>query len=73
MTHRRSPFKLRADGWPKGLQIHRIVVAAFGEVAALDPLDGVGWPPSERSAERTRSKQWRAGTRRTRKHARSAR
>lgn len=69
MTHRRTPYKLRADGEPKDLQIHRRIVKAFGEAAALDPDGGVGWPPAERSAERTRSKAWRAGTRRTRRLA----
>jgi hypothetical protein len=71
MTHRRSPYKLRADGQIKDLQLHRRIVAAFGAAAAEDPDDGVGWPPSERSAERTRSKAWRAGTRRTKRHAKT--
>lgn len=69
MTHRRSPYKLRADGRPKDLDLHRRIVGTFGAAAALDPDGGIGWPPSERSAERTRSRAWRAGSRRTKQHA----
>lgn len=67
---KRSPFKLRGDGRPKDLAVHRGVVDSFGWYAATDPDGGVGWPPSMASAERTRSKQWRAGSRRTKKYAR---
>lgn len=67
---KRSPFKLRGDGKPKDLAVHRGIVQAFGWYAATDPDGGVGWPPSTTSAERTRSNRARAGSRRTRKQAR---
>jgi hypothetical protein len=70
---KRSPFKLRADGKPKDLAVHRRIVDAYGWYAATDPDGGVGWPPSTTSAERTRSKRALAGSRRTRKCARAAR
>lgn len=70
---RRSPYRLRADGKHKDLIRHRAIVAAWGEIAAEDPNGGVGWPPSAQRAERTRSKQWRAGSRRTKQLAEARR
>jgi hypothetical protein len=66
---KRYPVKRRADGQPKDLTRLRAIVALWGEWAAEDPNGGVGWPPSMKRAERTRSKQWRAGSRRTKKLA----
>lgn len=74
MTHRRSPFKLRADGKPKGLAITRTAWTQYFPAAlAMCLLGQLERPPSPRSAERTRSKQWRAGSRRTKRLARGAR
>lgn len=72
MTHRRSPFQRREDGHRKGLAITRNAFSHFWDVAALMQLD-IERPPSPVSAERTRSKCWRAGSRRTRRYARGAR
>ena len=69
MKGKRYPFKLRADGKQKDLMAHRGIVQAW-PFAAEDQNGGVGWPPSAMSAERTRSKQQRAGSRRTKKRAR---
>jgi hypothetical protein len=69
---RRCPFKLRGDGRPKDLSTHRSIARSW-PWAIDDPDGGVGYPPSPVSALRTRSKAWRAGTRRTRQRARGAR
>lgn len=67
---KRSPFKLRGDGRMKDLALVRGMYDHFGDVAALDPRGGFGRPPSPVSARRTRSPQWRAGTRKQKARAR---
>lgn len=57
----RSPYRLRADGQVKGLTLHRIWAPAFGERVPL-------W----NSRDRSRSLRWIVGTRRHKRHARTA-
>ena len=72
MKGRRYPYRLRSDGKPKGMHLHRSGVATLGLWVWFYVLDQSA-PPSANSAERTRSARALAGSRRAKRLMRGAR